>query len=136
MQRDLFLEIGTEEIPARFIPGTLAQLEARAQEMLAKARLSFAGLRVAGTLRRLVLHVFKVAEKALDMETEVKGPPKKVAFNAYGYPTKAALGFARNQGISVAELVIKELDGGEYLFASVREEGQPVEKLLPQLLTD
>lgn len=136
MTKDLLLEIGTEEIPARFIPGSLSQLEAKAREMLKEAGLKFSGMRVTGTPRRLALHVFDLAARALDREKEVKGPPKNIAFDAAGNPTKAALGFARNQGIPLSETVLKETKEGEYLFAFLREEGQPAVKILPQLLLD
>ncbi|HHW55063.1 MAG: glycine--tRNA ligase subunit beta [bacterium] len=136
MPRDLLLEIGTEEIPARFMPATLEQLKTKAQERLAEARLDFSRVQVTGTPRRLVLHVHDLADRATDLELEIKGPPKKVAFDAEGKPTKAALGFARNQGIEVSDLVVKEVEGGEYVFACVRDEGQPAKELLSQLLPD
>ncbi len=136
MPRDLLLEIGTEEIPARFMPATLEQLKTKAQERLAEARLNFSTVKAAGTPRRLVLYVRDLADRATDLEVEIKGPPKKVAFDAEGKPTRAALGFARNQGIEVSELVVKEIEGGEYVFASVRDEGRPAEEILPQLLPD
>jgi glycyl-tRNA synthetase beta chain len=136
MPKDLLLEVGTEEIPARFMPATLEQLETMARERLAEARLNFSTIQVSGTPRRLALYVRGLADRATDLETEIKGPPKKVAFDAEGNPTKAALGFARNQGIEVSELVVKEIEGGEYLFATVRDEGRPAEEILPQLLPD
>jgi len=131
MPRDLLLEVGTEEIPARFMPAALEQLEAKARERLAEARLNFSTVKAAGTPRRLVLYVRDLADRATDLEVEIKGPPKKVAFDAEGKPTRAALGFARNQGIEVSELVVKEIEGGEYVFASVRDEGRPAEEILP-----
>ncbi|NLP17558.1 MAG: glycine--tRNA ligase subunit beta [Firmicutes bacterium] len=136
MAKDLLLEIGTEEIPARFIPNSLLQLEDKAQKMLKEAGLGFSGIRVTGTPRRLALHVFNLAARAIDREKEVKGPPKKIAFDAAGNPSKAALGFARSQGIPLSETMIKEIKGGEYLFALLREEGRPTVEILPQLLVD
>ena len=123
MAKDLLLEIGTEEIPARFIPNSLLQLEDKAQKMLKEAGLGFSGIRVTGTPRRLALHVFNLAARAIDREKEVKGPPKKIAFDAAGNPSKAALGFARSQGIPLSETMIKEIKGGEYLFALLRRKG-------------
>ncbi|HHW92260.1 MAG TPA: glycine--tRNA ligase subunit beta, partial [Firmicutes bacterium] len=80
MPKDLLLEVGTEEIPARFMPATLEQLETMARERLAEARLNFSTIQVSGTPRRLALYVRGLADRATDLETEIKGPPKKVAF--------------------------------------------------------
>ncbi|MGI6576120.1 MAG: glycine--tRNA ligase subunit beta [bacterium] len=133
---DLLLEIGTEEIPARFIPDALAQLRDQGKELLAQARLAHGKLETSGTPRRLILYIHDLAPKAADLELEVKGPPQKVAFEADGNPTKAALGFARNQGVSVADLKVKELDGGLYLFACRKELGRPARELAPQILEE
>lgn len=134
--QDLLLEIGTEEIPARFIPSSLSQLRDKGREMLQEVGLHFSSLRVVGTPRRLALHVLALTARAADKEREIKGPPKNIAFDSAGNPTKAALGFARSQGISLSDTVIKELEEGEYLFAFVREEGRPAKEILPQLLQD
>jgi glycyl-tRNA synthetase len=66
----------------------------------------------------------------------VKGPPAHAAFDAGGRPTRAALGFARGQGVNVTDLEVKEMDGGEYVVAVRRQEGQPAIDVLPDLLTD
>ena len=57
-----------------------------------------------------------MADQQLDLSEEVKRPPKNIAYQD-GQPTKAALGFARSQGVSEADLFIKEIDGAEYLMA-------------------
>jgi glycyl-tRNA synthetase beta chain len=127
MAKDLLLEIGTEEIPARFIPGILAQMESLASTRLAELRLAFEAVEVYATPRRLTLCVKQVAEQQLDQTSENKGPSVKIAFDAEGNPSKAAQGFARGQKVDPKDLVVK--DG--YVYAIVHEEGQATEALLP-----
>lgn len=76
--------------------------------------------------------VKQVAEKQADKHSENKGPSVKIAFGEDGAPTKAALGFARGQGVDVSALVVK--DG--YVYAIVHEVGRSVAELLPGLFTD
>jgi len=132
MQQDLLLEIGTEEIPARFMPGVLAQLETIAKAKFDDLRIQYGEVRAVGTPRRLALIVREVAERQADKQSENKGPSVKIAFDETGAPTKAAQGFARGQGIDVAQLVVK--DG--YVYAMVHEAGQAVQQLLPAILPE
>jgi glycyl-tRNA synthetase beta chain len=133
---DLLLEIGVEEIPARLMPDILKQLAAKGEEKFTEARLVYSRLEIFGSPRRLILYVQGLAEKAKDLEIEIKGPPKNVAFDKQGKPTKAALGFARNQGIEVGDLKLKHTEGGEYIFAFRSEPGCYVKELAPQILKD
>lgn len=130
MTNDLLLEIGTEEIPAKFMPGALAQLESTAKAKLADLRIIHGEVRAVGTPRRMVVIVKEVAACQADKHSENKGPSVKIAFGPDGAPTKAALGFARGQGIDPAALVVKD----DYIYAIVHEVGRPVAELLPGLL--
>lgn len=132
MPKDILLEIGTEEIPARFMPAALAQMENIAKSKFAEQRIAYREIRAVGTPRRLALIVREVAEQQTDKQSENKGPSVKIAFDENGAPTKAAQGFARGQGLDVAKLVVK--DG--YVYAMVHEKGQPVQQLLPDLLPE
>lgn len=132
MPKDLLLEIGTEEIPARFMPGILSQLKEIGGKKLADMRIGFSEIQTVGTPRRLALVVRGVDERQSDKESENRGPSVKIAFDASGNPTKAAQGFARGQGIDVDKLDVR--DG--YVWAVVHEQGQPVIELLPSLLPD
>jgi len=132
----LLLEIGTEELPAGDLDDAPAQLREMAPEYLAEARLEYDSLEVLGTPRRLSIVVDGLAPRQQAVEELVKGPPAQVAFDGSGRPTRAAKGFARSQGVDVTELETKETDGGEYVVAVRREEGQPAVAVLPDLLTD
>lgn len=132
MRKDILLEIGTEEIPARFMPGILAQIAAMAREKFTALRVDFEAVRTLGTPRRMTLLVTGAQEKQADITSENKGPSVKVAFDADGNPTKAGAGFARGQKVDVKELVVK--DG--YVYASVHEAGKETALLLQSVLPE
>lgn len=132
MAKDLLLEIGTEEIPARFMSGIIKQLETISIARLTELRIDYTEIQVLATPRRLVLVVRNAAEMQKDNNSENKGPSIKIAFDAEGNPTKAAQGFARGQGVEATALVVK--DG--YVYAMVHEVGKAVAALLPELLTN
>lgn len=131
---DLLFEIGTEEIPARFMDHAIGQLAAQAASLLDDRRLSYAGLSTYGTPRRLALVVKGLSDQQRDLEKEVKGPARKAAFDAEGKPTKAALGFAKSQGVDIGELQSRDTGNGDYLYAVVRERGKQAAEILPELL--
>ena len=127
---DFLLEIGTEEIPAGYIPPVLDQLREIASQSLTGARLPFEDIQTLATPRRLTLWVKGLATLQPDQVTEVIGPPKRVAYDADGNPTKAAIGFAKTQGVNVEDLKIVETQRGEYVAADKLEKGQSALDLL------
>ena len=127
----LLLEIGTEEIPANFMKGILAQLKDLGEKKLTELRVPFESVKVYGTPRRMTFIAEGVAETQADSNVEAKGPSIKIAFKD-GKPTKAAEGFARGQGVDVNDLEVR----GEYVFAVKHLAGQKVEELLPGALTE
>ena len=131
---DLLFEIGTEEIPARFMPKTLADLAQYAEEELSGAHIPHGEIKSECTPRRLVITVKELAEHQEDSVEISKGPMKAQAFGADGSPTKAALGFARSKGVEVSELKIESIGSAEYVVAEKRTSGQPTMSVLPQLL--
>ncbi|MDH3974012.1 MAG: glycine--tRNA ligase subunit beta [Deltaproteobacteria bacterium] len=136
MSKELFLEIGCEEIPAGFLDPALSHLESALKKALSEARLSFGELSTSGTPRRLVLSVKDVALRQEDITIENQGPSKKVAYNESGEPTKALIGFAKGQGISIEDIEVRETPKGEYVYAVKEEKGVDAATLLPDVLTD
>lgn len=134
MPKELLLEIGTEEIPARFIPGALKALEELADKALTAARLGHGEARGIGNPRRLALHVKDVAERQPDAVRVTLGPSKAVAYDTEGKPTKAAAGFARSQGVDVDKLTVSVTDKGEYVSATVEEKGADAGDVLSEVL--
>jgi glycyl-tRNA synthetase beta chain len=124
LAKEFFLEIGTEEIPSRFIPPALEKMKELFIQLLASGRVAAAGeIRTFGTPRRLILHAAGLEERQADVSKEVLGPPKKVAFDAEGKPTKAAQVFAEKNKVSVEALTIRTTDKGEYVVAQLDEKG-------------
>lgn len=127
----LLFEIGTEEIPAKFMPGTLKQLKELAAAKMQELRIPFEDITVYGTPRRMAFIAGGVAETQADVVVEAKGPSVKIAYVS-GAPSKAAQGFARGQGVDVKDLVVRD----NYVYAVKHLAGQPVVELLPGLLMD
>lgn len=132
MSKDLLLEIGTEEMPANILPGTVKDLSALAEAKLTEARLSFEKVTIYATPRRLAVLAFGVSEKQSDEEVKKRGPSIQAAFDADGNPTRAAQGFARGAGVDPSALV----KDGNYVWAEIVNAGKPVEEVLPQVFTD
>jgi glycyl-tRNA synthetase len=130
------LEIGTEELPAGDVEDAIQQLEEAAPTILEDLRLAYEDLQVLATPRRLVLSLTGLADRQEDLEQLVKGPPRDRAFDEDGVPTKAAAGFAKSKGVSVDDLEIKEIDGGEYVVAVERKTGLPAWKVLSGALPE
>lgn len=136
MSNDLLLELGTEEIPARFIPPAIAMMRESAERLFIENRIQFMDTAVYGTPRRLVLIARGLAEVQQDNTTEVVGPPKSAAYDKDGNPTKAAAGFAKGQGVDVSDLRIKNTAKGEYIFIEKHETGKKTKDILPNVLED
>jgi glycyl-tRNA synthetase beta chain len=132
--KELLLEIGTEEIPAGFIPQALVDMEALAKKELEANRIDFNGIRTLGTPRRLVLVIESVSERQRDEETKKIGPSKQAAYDERGNPTKAAIGFARGQSVPVESLTLVQTEKGEYVCAVRRESGKPTFEILSSML--
>lgn len=136
MSRNMLLEIGTEEVPARFMPAAIAAMKESADRLLKENHVQFGDIVVYGTPRRLVLIVKGLSENQGDITIEVLGPPKNVAYNKDGIPTKAATGFARGQGVDVSALRAKNTDKGEYVYVERHEHGKKTGDILPSILTN
>lgn len=131
--QDFLLEIGVEEMPARFVRQSMEQLQTKLEQWLGEHSLTYAHIAAFATPRRLSVLVKGLAERQADREEEVKGPAKKIALDDAGNWTKAAQGFARSQGVSVDDLIFKEQKGVEYVYAHKQIKGLETEQLLPQL---
>ena len=120
---ELFLEIGTEELPAGYIEGALEQFCASVQEALREARVSFGALRSFATPRRMGLSLAEVALSGTDEIEEILGPPVKAAFAEDGTPKIPALKFAEKTGLALEALERKDTPKGVYLVGKVPRQG-------------
>ena len=109
------LEIGVEELPARVLASLERDLHDRFAALFAEHGLSFDELTVDTTPRRAVLHARGLLSSTPVREEVALGPSLKAAYDAEGNPTKAAMGFARGQGVDVADLFRQETPKGVYV---------------------
>ena len=124
------LEVGAEELPVADLDGALEQLRLAVPQMLEDLRLSHGEVRVSGTPRRLAVQIARVSPHQPDEEKVIKGPPAEFAFDASGQPTKAALGFAKGQGVAVEQLQRRDMEGKTYVVAVKQVQGRPAAEVL------
>jgi glycyl-tRNA synthetase len=129
---DFLLEIGSEQLPATFIPVGCRELERRARAVLNSAGIDFRALHVYGTPQRLALYVEGVVEGTPAEEGVRRGPPQSVAFDAAGALTAQGAGFLKSAGVTRDQVTIKE----GYLFATVHTPSQSTAALLSEKLPE
>ncbi|MFH1139305.1 MAG: glycine--tRNA ligase subunit beta [Pseudomonadota bacterium] len=131
---DLIVEVGTEEIPAGYIGPALEALEDRLKKSLAENRLTHGRLQVWATPRRLAVGLWDLLDRQPDAVIEVTGPPVRTAYDQNGQPTRAALGFAKSQGVDLDGLALVDTPKGQYLAARRQSPGRPAREVLTELL--
>ncbi|MGH7885985.1 MAG: glycine--tRNA ligase subunit beta, partial [Thermodesulfobacteriota bacterium] len=134
MNNELILEIGTEEIPALFLKKAESDLKALAEKEFSGRSLKFSNIETFSTPRRLTLLVKELASQQADQVIESFGPPKRIAFDENGQPTKAALGFAKSQNVEIDKVEIVKRDNGEFLCVRNKLKGKMTSQILRDLL--
>ena len=132
--RDLLIEIGTEELPPKALFNLSLEFERGIAEGLEKAGLAFKAIRRFATPRRLAVQIDQLPTRQPDRQLERRGPTLSAAFGPNGQPTKAAEGFARSCGVTVAELQRQETDKGAWLVHVGTEKGAPTAELIPAIV--
>ncbi|MBI4342258.1 MAG: glycine--tRNA ligase subunit beta [Candidatus Omnitrophica bacterium] len=127
-------EIGTEELPAAYLPSLIDQLGREAAALLQANHLPSRRIQAFGTPRRLVLLVQGLADTQRKPAEEVRGPSKQAAYGGDGKPTQALLGFLKSQGGSFHQTKIVASDRGEYVFLVKPPVATPTVRVLPTLL--
>jgi glycyl-tRNA synthetase beta chain len=135
VDRELLIEIGTEEIPASWLPSLTRQLGDHLGARLAASRLApEAPVETFSTPRRLAARVARMTERQTDLEEVVNGPAVVAAFRPDGEPTPAALGFARKHEVDVAALERVDTPKGVYLAYRRHHRGRTAVDVLPVVL--
>ncbi|HSA24535.1 MAG TPA: glycine--tRNA ligase subunit beta, partial [Myxococcota bacterium] len=129
---EFLLEVGCEEIPARFLPPALEGLAGGFRAGLEAARLAGPELEVhsLGTPRRLVLRARGLPASQPDLDEEIAGPKVAVAYDRDGKPTATCLGFAKSRGVDVSALVRIDTPKGEVVAVRRRVAGRPTGEVL------
>lgn len=136
----LLVEVGCEEIPARFLADSERQFAEHLMAALKEARLLRDGVLAAAkvhsysTPRRLVAHAPSVLVNQPDAIEEITGPPAKIAFDTEGNPTRAAESFAAKAGVQLKDLLQVETAKGVYLVARQAVQGLRAEEVLISVL--
>jgi glycyl-tRNA synthetase len=128
------LEIGVEELPASDLDSAIGQLKVNVPGLLEELHLEHGDVKVFGTPRRLAVIVDSLAPRQPDRADIVKGPSADRAFGPDGVPTPAAIGFARSKGVQPKDLEVREMDGGRYAVALVKQAGRPTYPVLVESL--
>lgn len=132
-KRDLLLEIGLEEIPARFVTNSMNQLADKMKAWLGEKKIAYDEIKAFSSPRRLAVLVEGVSEAQEDIHEEAKGPARKIAISEDGEWSKAAIGFCRGQGATVDDIFFKEINGVEYVHVKKFIKGHETASLLPEL---
>ncbi|SHG05623.1 glycine--tRNA ligase subunit beta [Vibrio gazogenes] len=133
MAKELLIELGTEELPPTQLRTLAEAFYHNFQTELKAADLPFEAMQWYATPRRLALKVAGLAEQQPDKVVEKRGPAVAVAFDADGHPTKAAEGWARGNGITVAQAERLTTDKGEWLLFKQAVKGQSAKTLIVEL---
>jgi glycyl-tRNA synthetase beta chain len=132
---DFLFEIGCEEIPAGMLPGAMQELHVILEKYLsANNLLQDAPVQVFGAPRRLAATCASLRLRQPDQSREITGPPKSVAYDASGNPTRAAESFAQKYNLPVAKLATLSTPKGEYLAATQVILGRPAKEILEEIL--
>ncbi len=134
MAEDFLLEIGTEEIPAAFLPKTIDDLREKGAELFDANRLRYESVDAMATPRRLSLMVCGLQEQQGDSVQEISGPPRSVAYDEDGSPTQVLEKFCDRHGVTPEQTSIVEKPKGEYVFLRKVEAGRTVIEVLPEIL--
>ena len=130
------VEIGTEELPYKFIPSAMEQLTELFQKALNDNRIDFKNISAFGTPRRVAVIIDDISQSQPDIIKTLKGPPSKAAYNEEGQLTQAAIGFAKKQGVDPM-FMYKELVGNvEYVFVEIKETGRKTSDLLGEIIPE
>src|SRR5579864_8820873 len=132
---DFIFEIGCEEIPAGMIAKACDELKAILEKYLSTAGpLDKENIEVIGTPRRITAICEALLQRQPDSEKEVTGPPKSVAYDSVGEPTRAAMSFAEKQGVTLSEVYTVATQRGEYIATKLVTVGRSAEAILGEIL--
>ena len=127
-------EIGTEEIPAGYLPAAIEQVEKIVTEGLRAYRIAFGQCKVYATPRRIAILVYDMAASQSEDFEELKGPSVKAAYDDKGNPTKALTGFLEGNKIKLEDTYIQKTNKGDYIYAKRKVAAQPATNIIPTLI--
>ncbi|MCF7792642.1 MAG: glycine--tRNA ligase subunit beta [Candidatus Cloacimonetes bacterium] len=134
--KDFLFELGVEEIPAGYIGSAIKKLQSHFETRLKEEKLSFSHIKTFSTPRRFAIKITELQQKQEDEIIERVGPGKKVAYDADGNLTKAALGFMRGAGASAEDIFIVDSPKGEKIAVKKQIKGKETKDILAQIILE
>lgn len=132
----LLFEIGMEELPARFLLPTLAELKNILEKKFNENRIKFEEIKTNGTPRRVIVLIEGISEIQENLNILNMGPAKNVAFGADGEISRAGLGFLKSQGVDASSFEMVETPKGEYIAVRKFVEGKATTEMIPHMLKE
>jgi len=134
----LLIELGTEELPVKALPGLAQAFFDGVLDGLAKRGIAFdrGEAKPLYTPRRLAVRLPGVALEQPEQKSEVLGPYLNIALDAEGQPTKALQGFAAKAGIDWTALEKTSDNKGERFVHRSVKPGASTAALLPEILRE
>jgi glycyl-tRNA synthetase beta chain len=133
MDRDVLIEIGTEEIPAGYLEDAVSSIRTAFETLFLSSKISYSEIKTFYTPRRLAVIIKNIAEKQGKVVTKIKGPPAALAYKD-GKPTKMLKGFASSKGVSVDSLKIETIGKKECVVAEIEENIRSTEDIIRENL--
>lgn len=133
---NLLIELGTEELPVDGLQVIYSELAAKTKEVFKKNHLSFQGIQVGATPRRIALFLASVGAQQEDQVLELSGPSYEKAYDAEGQPTPALNGFLKSKNLNLKDVILKVTPKGKFVVGRKKEKGRPAHSILPALLKE
>ena len=130
------LEIGVEEIPSDYVKGTKIQLKEKFEKLIREDKLTCDEVVVESTPRRFAIFLRNIEADTAEKTVSVKGPSVKIAYDEGGEPKKPLLGFLKGQGADLADVVIREFKGEDYIYVEKKETAKSVAEVLKENVYD
>lgn len=124
------VEIGTEELPYKFITPAIEQLKSEIEKSLEENKITYSGIKTYATPRRLTVIIEGLPTKQEDVQKTVKGPIANIAYDEKGDLTKAALGFANKNGVDASALFKQD----NYIWAKIEQKGKETKEVLKEII--
>ncbi|OKY27553.1 MULTISPECIES: glycine--tRNA ligase subunit beta [Thalassotalea] len=134
IKETLLIELGTEELPPKALQKLATTFYNQITTQLEQAELGFEQASWFASPRRLAVQITQLIEKQADKEIEKRGPAINVAFDEEGNPSKAALGWAKSNGITIEQAQRLKTDKGEWLLHKALQPGKTIQELIPEMV--
>jgi glycyl-tRNA synthetase beta chain len=138
MMQPLLIELGTEELPVKALPGLAQSLFDGVVDGLVQRGVAVdrANAKPLYSPRRLAVLLQGVGDEQPEQASEIFGPYVNIALDANGEPTKALQGFAQKAGVEWTQLARATDAKGERFVHRAVKPGAATTALLPEILRE